>query len=125
MALLSEAIQKQRQGLSRNMAAEKLAFSQVLFLMGSPVGGRMIIVWVFELTVVSGPDGFQTEDTGSKEMKDSQIKPHILKYNYMGQKLTVYGYANQDGCFLALCTSPGHPAPLLSHDDAILFNYRT
>lgn len=70
------------------MTAEKLAFFQVLFLMGSPVGGRMIIVWVFEVTVVSGPDGSHTEDTGSKEIKDSQIKPHILNYNYMGQKLT-------------------------------------
>lgn len=121
MALLSEAIQKQRQVLLRNMASEKLAFFQFLFLMGFLMGGRTMIIWVLELTVVSGPEGSWTEDTGSKEIKGSQIKPHILKYNYMSQKLTQCMVMPIKMVVLLLSEHPLLNQPLLlSHEDAIL-----
>lgn len=121
MALLSEAIQKQRQVLSRNTASEKLAFFQFLFFMGFPMGGRTMIIWVFELTVVPGPDGSRTEDTGSKEIKDSQIKPHILKYNYVSQKLIQCMVMPIKMAILLLSEHLLLNQPLLlSHEDAIL-----
>lgn len=103
------------------MASEKLAFFQFLFLMGFPMGSRTMIIWVFELTVVSGPDGSRTEDTGSKEIKDSQIKPHILKYNYMSQKLTQCMVMPIKMAILLLSEHPLLNQPLLlSPEDAIL-----
>lgn len=47
------------------MASEKLVLLQFLFLMGFLMGGRAMIIWVLELTVVSGlkDPGLRTLET--------------------------------------------------------------